>query len=407
MSQRHGSDSQKGPKDVGTCSVCWSTFKVQRATGHIHRHGHRNNPCPGSDQPPASVSAAQPSSYQSQQQANTPGAATSNSTSATPTSSDTRAGERLSHPPWTTLVNRIPRAARPACRQLLTQIIRKIVSTPNDKAAFKELVHFGPVILAKPKRSGANRNMSNIINKRVATWDENLTLVRPREDRRASKKTTESSKLAAAVTNKLEAGNFKAAVRIICSSDTPAAANEETLKALRTKHPDPPADRRTACDPQGNVRFDPLQVSKEDVRRALRSFPLGSSGGPDGLTPQHLTDLLAGSTDDNLQQALVDFVNLMLAGAFEKEVNTIIFGGRLIALSKKDGGIRPISVGYTLRRLAAKCANSHVIAKRSQALQPQQLGVGVAGGAEAAIHATRRLVQNLPPGHVIVKLDLY
>ena len=30
--------------------------------------------------------------------------------------------------------------------------------------------------------------------------------------------------------------------------------------------------------------------------------------------------------------------------------------GRLIALSKKDGGIRPITVGYTLRRLAAKCA---------------------------------------------------
>jgi len=77
----------------------------------------------------------------------------------------------------------------------------------------------------------------------------------------------------------------------------------------------------------------------------------------------------------------------------------------MIALSKKDGRIRPISVGYTLRRLAAKCANSHVIAKRSQALQPQQLGVGVAGGVEATVHATRRLVQNLPPGHVIVKLD--
>jgi len=82
--------------------------------------------------------------------------------------------------------------------------------------------------------------------------------------------------------------------------------------------------------------------------RALRTFPLGSSGGPDGITPQHIRDLLTGSTDDSLQQALVDFVNLMLAGTFDKEVNSIIFGGRLIiALSKKDGGIRPISVSYT------------------------------------------------------------
>ena len=67
--------------------------------------------------------------------------------------------------------------------------------------------------------------------------------------------------------------------------------------------------------------------------------------------------------------------------------------------------MRPITVGYTLRRLAAKCANNHVIERRSKALQPQQLGVGVAGGAEAAVHAVRRLASNLPDGHVIVKLD--
>jgi len=62
-------------------------------------------------------------------------------------------------------------------------------------------------------------------------------------------------------------------------------------------------------------------------------------------------------------------------------------------------------VCYTLRRLAAKCANSHVISRRSEVLQPQQLGVVVSGGAEAAVHAARRLVSNLPAGHVVVKLD--
>jgi len=46
-----------------------------------------------------------------------------------------------------------------------------------------------------------------------------------------------------------------------------------------------------------------------------------------------------------------------------------------------------------------------VIASRSQELQPQQLDAGVSGGAEAAVHATARLAQNLPSDHVIVKLD--
>ena len=47
----------------------------------------------------------------------------------------------------------------------------------------------------------------------------------------------------------------------------------------------------------------------------------------------------------------------------------------------------------------------YVIGRRSQQLQPQQLGAGVPGGIEAAVHGTRRLVQNLPANHVIVKLD--
>ena len=125
---------------------------------------------------------------------------------------------------------------------------------------------------------------------------------------------------------------------------------------LKSKHPPPAADRRLRCDPADNARFEPLQVSSDDVVRALRSFPLGSAGGPDGLSPQHIADLVAGATADSLQQALVDWVNLLLAGSFDKDVNTIIYRGSLIALSKKDGGIRPITVGYTLRRLAAKCA---------------------------------------------------
>jgi len=75
----------------------------------------------------------------------------------------------LSHPQSKTLVGRIPRAARPACtEELLSLILRCIVSAPKDKSAWKELFHFGPIILAKPKRGGANRNVSNIINKRVA-----------------------------------------------------------------------------------------------------------------------------------------------------------------------------------------------------------------------------------------------
>ena len=61
-------------------------------------------------------------------------------------------------------------------------------------------------------------------------------------------------------------------------------------------------------------------------------------------------------------------------------------------------------MGYTIRRLTAKCANAFVIKRRSEELQSKQVGSGVSGGAEAVVHATRRFLSSLPDNHVFVKL---
>jgi len=78
----------------------------------------------------------------------------------------------------------------------------------------------------------------------------------------------------------------------------------------------------------------------------------------------------------------------------------------LALMNKNTGGVRPIAIiGFTPRRLASKCASSAGIARLKSYFQPRQLGVGTAGGCEAAIHAARRYLESLPPDHVVVKLD--
>jgi len=70
--------------------------------------------------------------------------------------------------------------------------------------------------LAKPKRGGARRNLNNIIKRRVQEWDNDSEhIVQPQTNRANRGKKSDNSSLAAAVTSKLEAGNFKVAVRII------------------------------------------------------------------------------------------------------------------------------------------------------------------------------------------------
>ena len=86
-------------------------------------------------------------------------------------------------------------------------------------------------------------------------------------------------------------------------------------------------------------------------------------------------------------------------------VGPILFGRNLTALAKKSGGIRPIAVGYTWRRIAAKCASAFAMNTLGDYFAPTQLGVGVSGSCEAAVHATRRFIETMPADYVVAKLD--
>ena len=140
----------------------------------------------------------------------------------------------------------------------------------------------------------------------------------------------------------------------------------------------------------------------------LRSFPRGSAGGPDGIRPQHLLDLTSASAERGghlLISALTSFVSHVANGNTPESVRPYVFGATLIPLAKKDGGIRPIAVGQTLRRVVAKCMRGRVMHSVGGDLAPLQLGCGVPLGCEAAAHATRQFLHHMPPDHVIAKVD--
>ena len=73
-----------------------------------------------------------------------------------------------------------------------------------------------------------------------------------------------------------------------------------------------------------------------------------------------------------------------------------------ILWQKKSGGVRPIAVGFALRRLVAKIAGQMVVKDMAELLRPRY---GVRGGAAAAVHVTRKYLQDLPRGHALLKLD--
>ena len=98
---------------------------------------------------------------------------------------------------------------------------------------------------------------------------------------------------------------------------------------------------------------------------------------------------------------------MVLQGDVPVDVRPLFFCASLVALRKKCGSVhmRPIAVGCTLHRVVAKVASFLVVGDMASLLSPRQLGYGVQGGAEAAVHAARCYLSNMGPEDTMVKLE--
>ena len=154
-----------------------------------------------------------------------------------------------------------------------------------------------------------------------------------------------------------------------------------TFSTVKEWHP--PFHPQSVLPPPPDNITDPIDVTGEAVIPAIKSFPNGSAGGPCGLRPQHVKDLIGLSANIGgqlLLTTLTSFTNLVLNGHTPASIRPSIFGASLLALEKRGGGVRCIAVGSTLGCLVAKEACGMVRPDMTNLLAPCQLGFGVEGG---------------------------
>ena len=141
------------------------------------------------------------------------------------------------------------------------------------------------------------------------------------------------------------------------------------------------------------------------------SFRNGSAAGPDKIVPQIFKDLVSksnGSAGLNFLKSLTKLVNLIGDGKIPEPLRPFVFGAKLIALIKIDGGLRTIAIGNTLRRKASKCAGSKALSERKNFLRNAQVGCGTKRRAEIAARSSfRNLIERdyNPKCTVFLKLD--
>ena len=188
----------------------------------------------------------------------------------------------------------------------------------------------------------------------------------------------------------VEEGQYRKASQALTSHGL-AVPDEDSLEVMLQKHPQvPPPDLPNSPPPAAP------SLSKSVVKRAVTSFSPGTAPGPSGLRASHLAEAISCPTPSRAQASLStlsQFSSLLVSGNVPPEVVSHLCGATLLASKKKDGGLRPIAIGETLRQLVSKCLAFSVCHSAASTLLPLQVGVGTKGGAEAAVHAIN-LIQN-------------
>ena len=140
----------------------------------------------------------------------------------------------------------------------------------------------------------------------------------------------------------------------------------------------------------------PLVVDKQSVLSALEGFPNGSSPGFSQLHTEHLLDAIKGTNVPDAQICLENLTRLMshlISGKLHRNVSLWLSGAPITALYKKSGGVRPIALGNVLRHLASRlCCFAMKSRLPAVFFTHGQVGVGIRGALEAAVHATRSYI---------------
>ena len=260
-------------------------------------------------------------------------------------------------------------------------------------------------IFPRDRRAAKQPSLTSLVNKQLRE-EIDPPVNQQRQTKSAGKRNNKDplTQLAKRVSAKLEEGDLRVLCILPARVPPLLTGMMPHLKPLKKKHPPP---HQNTSFPRLGEDPSSISVSEEEIIGAIRSFPNGSVGGPDGLSPQHVKDMIRPTTIDGgaaLTSALARFVNLVLEGKTPLTIHPFFLGASLTALTKKEGGVRPIAVGCTLCRFIAKVAGSKVRDEMIDLLAPRQLGYCVRGGTEAAVHAARLYVQDLEQ-KCVLKLD--
>jgi hypothetical protein len=154
---------------------------------------------------------------------------------------------------------------------MLQKLIYDLLHNPSSTNSWSRLFGFSTACLAKPSRGGKSHNLTTNIVKEIRQYEVGLVSASevPRQSSAQSKmsKSTQShdQQIATMAVAKLEDGDVKGAIRLMCSDDRLAIPDAVTFAELSRLHPTAAVDRY----PAPSTDVPPLLSTPVDSKTAI------------------------------------------------------------------------------------------------------------------------------------------
>jgi hypothetical protein len=205
-------------------------------------------------------------------------------------------------------------------------------------------------------------------------------------------------------------GQYSKALRALESNMGIAKIDGTTIEKLRALHPQERGYKGIAFDEEyfntlnAIATTNPISIDESDLCKAVAQMDFKSAGGPSGLRISHLRDSILSDTD--ITKSIAALFERTVSGAnHSAELASLLGDCRLIALSKPDGGVRPIAIGECNRRIIGKILVKKFAHEVRSDHEPLQVGVGTPDGSIAVIHSASAFLA-LHPNGVLMNIDI-
>ena len=325
-------------------------------------------------------------------------------------------------------VRHLPNACRREFAEVLGELLASLAEEPTWEAvyglmALPKLVLRAPNTRADSKPSNLSLDIARRLRLfRSGAWPSLWTEVRPARTegpkrrpltRSRSNQETLPPSVVDTIKGLVEEGAFSKAAKHLVSRGLADISDPDVSAKLASLHPRGSpvhVGGDSALPERVDVGWE-LHPDDWDTLclTAIQGFPSGSAPGPSGLRPSHLKDCLkrAGSISA-LKVGLRKFVQAAISGHLPRALHPVLCAANLIPLNKKDGGIRPIAIGDTLRRLVGKVLlRTTRVRAEVEGLQPRQVGVSVPFAAELVGMGVQRLADTVEQSNwAVLQVDV-